>query len=330
MRGMILVAIASMLLFPSCQRSDAVEAGDVLYLRYADNQPEDYPTSKAGRYFASLVDDMTGGRVVIDVYAGGTLGDEPSVLEQMRYGGIDFARCSLGILSDFYPDLAFMTLPFLYDDTEHMWRVLDSEIGDELLTVTQDSSVFGLAWFDAGARSFYTRNPVYSLADMEGLRIRVQETDLMTEIFELLNVVPVKIPYGDVYSALQKLMVDGAENNFPSYYHTGHYETAKYVFLDEHLMLPEMLMMSVSAKEKLDEFDPDLYPVIVECARQSGLYERVLWAEEEKRAKEACLESGCVIYYPSDEEKDEFRKAMAPIYEEFSEYGEIIERIRSM
>ena len=333
MRKLLLILMIPILLFSSCNSKENATLSpepEILYLRYADNQPDDYPTTRAARYFAKLVEERTEGRIQIDVYPDGVMGSEVSVLEQMRFGGIDFARFSLGILSDEYPELAVLTLPYIYRDKSHMWKVLDSEIGDYYLNIFPDKQVEGLAWFDAGARSFYTRKPVHTLEDLEGLRIRVQETDLMMRMFALLNVEPVKVPYGDVYSALQKNLVDGAENNIPSYYHTGHYEQSPYFFRSEHMRLPELMMMSYSARERIAEFDPKLLDIVRECAKEAGEYERVQWEHEELNAIRYCIDNGVEIIRPSSEERYKLKFAIEEIYEEFSEYDEVIRKIQSM
>lgn len=195
----------------------------LLILRYGDNQPEDYPTTKAAEYFAQLVEERTKGKICVRLYCNGELGDENQVFEQVQFGGIDMARVSLGTLAEYHPEVGVLQLPFLYDNAEHMWRVLDGPIGEEFLTGTRQADVIGLSWFDAGARSFYTREPIDSLDDLKGLTIRVQESTLMRRMVELLGAEAVQIPYNDVYSALQTAKIDGAENNWPSYAATGHY-----------------------------------------------------------------------------------------------------------
>ena len=223
-----LLAIAAVLLFglvlaitapdPAADAKDMPE----LILRYAENQPEGYPTTEAAYAFADLVEEKTGGRVQIRVYSNGVLGSEDSVVEQMEYGGIDFSRISVMSLGEFMPELYVLQLPFLYKDSDHMWRVLDGPIGETFLASIQDSiGLTALTWFDAGVRHFYTNEPVTSLDDLKGLYIRVAESSLMEEIIQDLGAVPVRLAYDDVYSALAKEDIDGAENNWPSYDYTG-------------------------------------------------------------------------------------------------------------
>lgn len=328
MRRLVWLLLASLLFFPACKGREANGDGPLLVLSYADNQPDDHPATLAAIYFASLVEERTGGRVSIEVYADGELGTELAVFEQMRYGGVDIARLSVGIMTDYFPQLGLIELPFLYKDSSHMWRVLDGELGDYILAETEEQGMFGLAWLDAGARSFYTRTQVSSLEDLKGMRIRILETDLMERFVEPLEVVPVRMNYGDVYSALMKNAIDGAENNLPSYYSMGHYQAARYVYMDEHYRVPELLMMSINARSKLESVDPGLLPVLQECAREAALYERALWQEQESEVMEKLLASGVVMTYPSEEDRVKARELMTAVYADYGSYSWLISRIR--
>ena len=264
------------------------------------------------------------------VYANSELGDEVSVVEQLQFGGIDFARASLSTLVTACPSLSVLQMPYLYDDADQMWRVLDGEIGSQFLTAPRQSGIVGLSWFDAGARSFYTSEPVETLEDLQGMRIRVQESDMMTRMVETLGASAVQIPYSDVYSAIMSGKVDGAENNWPSYASTGHYEGAPYVFLDEHSRIPEMQLMSTEAMDQILELDEDYYTILCQCAREAALYERELWTETEAQAEQEMLEKGCVVTVPDAQTMEELRSRMQPFYEELSEENKaLVERIRN-
>lgn len=315
----------------SCMRDEGRTDGPELILRYADNQPEYYPTTKAARYFADLVEEKTGGRISIEVYGDGKLGGEVEVLEQVRIGGIDFSRFSLGTLAGTIPEMAVLQMPYLYDDSEHMWRVLDGPVGDDFLDLAEDYGFVGMCWFDAGARSFYTRTPVKKPSDLEGKRIRVQESELMGDIIELLGADSMQIPYSDVYSALQLFKIDGAENNMPSYYYTGHYLVAPYFYQDEHFRLPEIMMMSLSAREKIGSLDPDFPALVEECARQASIYERQLWNETEKEVEEILSRTDVVVTTPSEEDLETIRKRLEPIYSSLDgKWLETVETIRNL
>lgn len=296
--------------------------------RYAENQPQDYPTTKGAYKFAEIVEEKTDGRIKVEVYYGAQLGDEKSVLEQMQFGAIDFARVSLSPLSEFAPALNVLQMPYLYDNGEHMWKVLDGEIGDEFLKTVEAASLYALSWYDAGARSFYnTEKEIHTLEDMKGLNIRVQESALMMGIVSALGANPTPMTYSEVYSGLQTGVIQGAENNWPSYESTSHYEVAKYFVLDEHTRVPELQVIS---KMTMDKLSKDDQKIIREAAIESALYERELWAEREKASEEKVRAGGAIITELSAEEKVKFQEAVQPLYEEFvSEYLETVDKIRA-
>lgn len=293
---------------------------------YAENQSEDYPTTQGAYKFAELVREKTGGRIEILVQADGILGDEKSIIEQLQFGGIDFARVSLSPLAEFVPKLNVLQMPYLYTGPDHMWNVLEGEIGDDFLNSFEGSDLTALAWYDAGARNFYSSGgSIETLEDMKGLKIRVQESELMTEMIKALGGNPVPMAYGEVYSALETGLIDGAENNWPSYESARHYEVAGYYTIDEHTRVPELQLASRAVWEKLSDGDQ---AVIRECALESARYERSLWAEQEKKSEDAVRAAGCVITELSPEEKIRFQEAVTPVYEKFcSEYMDIIEAV---
>ena len=224
-----LLAAAPALAVTGCTvQSASSQQEKPLILRYAENQPEDYPTSKAARAFAELVAQRTGDRVKVLVYSGAELGAEQSVIQQMQFGGVDFSRVSLSQLAEYEPELSVLQLPYLYSDAQQMWRVLDGSIGDEFLAMLDGMDLVGLSWFDAGVRSFYTREKVTGLDDLQGLTIRVQESDMMSDMITALGAKPAQVVYSKVYAALHNAEIDGAENNWPSYEVMGHYEVAPF------------------------------------------------------------------------------------------------------
>lgn len=296
---------------------------------YAENQTENYPTTLGALYFAQLVEEETDGRIRILVRAEGVMGSELEVVRQMRYGGIDFARISIAQISDYVPEMSVLQLPYLYQDSEHMWRVLDGSIGERFLGYAESYGLIGLSWYDAGARNIYcAEKPVRTLADIQGLRIRVQEAEMMSDMITALGAVPVQISYDKVYEALERKQVDGAENNWSSYETMRHYEVAKYFTVDEHIRIPEMQICASHTWEQLSEEDRE---IITECARQSALYERQLWSEHEEQARKNAIENGAEEIRISEEELEKFRKAMEPVYQNYyEEYGSLIEEIEAM
>ena len=323
----LLFMAAVLMLYACAGVTEESDAAPEYVFTYADNQNEDYPTVQAARFFASQVSEKSEGRIEIKVYANGELGDEQSTIEQIRYGGIDFARVSLSSLTGYSGMAGILLLPYLYKDLEHMWNVLDGEIGEEVMDSFDGSGFEPLSWYDAGVRSFYFTKPVYSLADMQGMNIRVQDVDLMKEMVELLGANPVPAVYSDVYAALEVGTVDGAENNLPSYTAMEHYRVAPYIFLDEHMRVPEMQIISSRTFEKLSEEDQAL---IKECAEESAQYERTLWKRFWSEAETKALAEGAYEIYPNEEAMQEFRDAVSPLYEEYaSDYEVLLERIEN-
>ena len=296
---------------------------------YAENQTADYPTTLGALKFAELVEERSQGRIRILVQAEGVLGSEGDVIKQMRYGGIDFARVSLSQISEYVPEMNVLQLPYLYEDSGHMWRVLDGEIGERFLGYAGECDLVGLSWYDAGARNFYCSNrPVRTLQDMRGLRIRVQESEVMSEVIAALGAVPIQMPYDQVYEALERRHADGAENNWSSFEAMQHYEVARYFTVDEHARIPEMQICAEHTWEQLSEQDRQM---ILDCARESALYERELWSEHEKQAREKALHNQVQEIWLSPQEKEKFKAAIEPVYEKYrEEYGDVIEEILSL
>lgn len=295
-------------------------------LSYAENQTKDYPTTLGAQKFADLVEERSNGRIQILVLAEGELGAESDVIAQMQYGGVDFARVSLSQLAEYIPQLNVLQMPYLYEDSAHMWRVLDGTIGDDFLDIVSQNELIGLSWYDAGARNFYnSKKPITCLEDMQGMRIRVQESEVMADMIEVLGASAIPIPYADVYSALEQGTVDGAENNWPSYEAMNHYEVAKYYTIDEHNRVPEMQICSKHTWSKLSEEDQQM---ILDCAKESALYERKLWKERESESEAKAIEQGVEVVELSAEEKKRFQEAVTGIYEKYcADQMDIIEKI---
>ncbi|MCI8830486.1 MAG: TRAP transporter substrate-binding protein [Lachnospiraceae bacterium] len=300
----------------------------VFVLTYAENQADDYPTSLGAYRFSRLVWERTEGAVEIQVNTGGALGDEWEIIRQMQFGGVDFARVSLSPLSEFIPKLNVLQMPYLYNSSEHMWSVLEGDIGHEFLNSFEGSNLVALSWYDAGARSFYSsKKPIRTLEDVRGMRIRVQESGLMREMIKALGANAVSIKYGEVYSAFQTGEIEAAENNWSSYESTGHYEVAPYYTVDEHSRVPEVQIVSEITWDKLPE---EYRNIIRECAQESARYEREEWEKYQKEAERKIRSQGNkveVVNMPA-EERLRFRQAVEPLYEKFcADYMDIVERI---
>ena len=283
---------------------------------------------EAAKAFAELVAQRTGGRVKVLVYSGAELGAEQSVIQQMQFGGVDFSRVSLSQLAEYEPELSVLQLPYLYSDAQQMWRVLDGDIGDEFLAMLDGMDLVGLSWFDAGVRSFYTREKVTGLDDLQGLTIRVQESDMMSDMITALGAKPAQVVYSKVYAALHNAEIDGAENNWPSYEVMGHYEVAPFFLKDEHTRVPEVQLASPAVMEKLAALDESFPEVIRACARESAQTERELWARREANAEQNMRKRGICVTELDEAEKARFRAAVQPMYDRFRSHAKLIQRIR--
>ncbi len=302
------------------------EEEPTMNLRLAETHGPDYPTTQGSVEFARLVEERTDGRITIEVFHSAQLGEESDAIEQVQFGGIDFTRVSISPLSAFVPELDAFQMPFLYDDADHMWDVLRGDIGEEMFAELEDHGFVGLTWYDGGARNFYTTSLVESVADLDGLRIRVQEAPLMMDMVELLGAVPVPMPFGEVYSGLQTGVIDGAENNWPSYLTTSHYEVARYFIENKHTMVPEITVASAQVWETLSEEDQE---IIRQAAWESIDHQKRLWADFELEAEDEIRAAGNVITSPTPEVLAEMQERMEPLYEQQPAHvRDMIERVQ--
>lgn len=288
----------------------AATAGAVT-LKLSEVHAEGYPTTLADQEFARLVEERTDGRIRIDVYSGGALyGEETGAIEALQLGDLAFSRVSASPVSSYVPAMNAIQMPYLYKNADHMWAVLDGEIGQKMLSEVQasGSGLVGLCWYDAGARSYYTNKPVTCVEDMKGLKIRMQNNRMMVAMTNVLGGVGVTgIGPNEVYSAITQGTIDGAENNWPTYQNMGDYEAAPYYVLDKHTMVPEILLASEAVLAELDEADVE---IIKACARETQEFEKQKWAEKEASSEQIVRAAGCTITELTPEAFAEFQDAM--------------------
>ena len=297
--------------------------------RVADTQPADYPTVQALQYMAQIIEERSAGRHRLHVFHSRQLGEEKETIEQTRIGAIDLNRTNVAPIGSLVPVANVLSLPFLFRSFEHLHRVLDQGIGQEILAQFQPHGFVGLTFYDSGARSIYNSvRPVRSLADMKGLRIRVQQSSLMSDMIKALGADPVELPYGQVSTGLSTRLIDGAENNWPSYVTTGHYKLASYYTLTEHSMSPEVLVMSLPAWESLSSEDRDIF---LEAAAKSNIFMRSLWTSLEERSRQQARAAGNIII--TDFDRKPFEEAMSVIYDKAAtdaDTQQLINRIRQV
>lgn len=278
----------------------------------SDTHPSDYPTVKAVEYMGQWLAEKTGGRLGIKVYSGGQLGSELDTLEITSFGGLDFNRVNLAPLNSIEPMTIPFCLPFIFDSVNHMRRTVDSKAGDEVLAALEPHGLIGLCFYDSGARSFYNRlHPVRTPADLKGVKIRVQASDLYVAMINALGANAVPIPFGEVYQALGQGVIDGAENNWPSFVSSRHYEVANNLSLTEHLQTPEVLVMG---KPSWDRLSPEDRILVRQAARASVPVMRDLWDKRVAVAKQEVEKSGVVV---NTVDKDPFAALMRPVWDQF-------------
>ncbi|MCJ7996468.1 TRAP transporter substrate-binding protein [Rhizobium cremeum] len=297
-------------------------------LRSADIHPDGYPTVEAVKYMGELVSQRTNGRIKIEVMNNAALGSEKDTIEQTRFGVIDMNRVNSAPFNNLVPETVVFGLPFLFRDVDHMHKVVDGPIGDEVLAAFEPHGLIGLAFYDSGARSFYTtKKPIEKLADLKGMKIRVQQSDLWIAMMEAFGANPTPMPFGEVYSSLETGVVDGAENNWPSYESSRHFEVAKNYTLTDHSLTPEILVIS---KMSWDKLSPDDQKVIRAAAKESVGKMRELWQAREKASEEKVKAAGVKIIKVN---KEEFVTAMQPVYERFvtdPKMKDLVERVRAV
>lgn len=309
------------LLLSACGRT----SDGVTTLRLAENQPDDFPTALGVKEFARLIEEKTDGRYKVEVYTGGQLGDEKSVIEHLQLGSIDLARVNGTPLTEFSDVIGVLSLPFLFETPEQKWDVWQGEVGDDILDSFEGSRFVGLTYYDNGIRSFYnSKRPIRTPEDMKGLKIRVQPSDLAISIIESLGASATPMDYGEVYSSIQTGVIDGGENNLPSYYSSNHYGVAKQFTLGGYQSVPEVVVISEKTWDKLSDEDKVIFK---EAAEESVAVQREAWDKMEEKALEAIKEHGNELVELED--IDQWREAVEPVYEKYSkQYGEWVERIR--
>lgn len=302
----IVIIIAFITSFLSCS-----EINDTRVIRLGHGLDVSHSVHKAMVKMGEDLEKMSEGKMRIMIYPSQQLGTERECLELLQIGSLDMTKVSVGVLENFAPDLRVLGLPFLFKDREHSFRVLDGPLGQRLLDEGEKFWLKGLGYYDAGSRSFYTKDkPVHTPDDLKGQKIRVMESVTAMDMVRDLGGSPTPISWGELYTALQQGVVDGAENNPPSFYLSRHYEVAKYYTLDEHTVLPDVLLTGTHLWEQLSAQEKKWLKQAVD---NSVIYQRKLWLEAENEALEAVQKAGVEIIRPnkslfSDKIKESFDK----------------------
>jgi tripartite ATP-independent transporter DctP family solute receptor len=282
-------------------------------LRSSDTHPEGYPTVVAVQKMGEMLEERTGGKLCIEVFHSAQLGQEKDTIEQTQFGVIDMNRVSLGPFNNIIEETQVPSLPFIFRSTDHMHRVMDGPVGQQILDAFSDHDLVGLAFYDGGSRSFYnSQRPIRSIEDLAGMKFRVMQSDIFVDMVAALGANATPMPYGEVYSSIQTGVIDGAENNWPSYDSSGHFEVAKYYTLNQHLIVPEVLVMSKTSFDKLSAEEQE---IVRQAARDSVPLMRELWQEREKVSEQRVRDAGVEII--TDIDKTPFIEAMVPVYQKY-------------
>ena len=302
--------------------------GEKIVLRFATDLSEDYVSTVSLKKFAEEVNQKTNGRIEIDIYAGGQLGEEASCIEQVQMGALDLTKSSMGALTSYNETLSLVGLPYLFKSTDHMWAALNSEVGQEWLDSMAGTGMVGLGWIDTGSRCYYSVDALESVEDFKGVKIRTMTSSIYVDAVEALGATAVTMPANDVYSALQTGVVAAAENVIPAILDRSHQELCNYLLLDAHNYLPEMILVSESVWNGLSAEDQE---IILECVRNFEVNHRAAQAEADEDAIEKLKEAGLTVIEVDETFKAELRAAEQSVYDKYGEGNEeLIEKIESL
>ncbi|WP_067582256.1 TRAP transporter substrate-binding protein [Endozoicomonas ascidiicola] len=294
-------------------------------LKLSHNQDRSHPVHKSMQHMAELVKDYTDGEVKIRIYPNAQLGTQRESLELLQNGALDMAKSNASELESFEPAYGAFNIPYLFQDRDHYYRAMNGEAGQQILSASYDKGFIGLTYYDAGARSFYTSKPINSPADLQGLKIRIQPSPTAVRMIELMGAAPTPLAYGELYTAMQQGVVDGAENNETALTTARHGEVAKFFSLDEHTMIPDVLVIGSKVWDKLPE---EHQAALKKAADESMMYHKDLWTKmTEESIQEAKDKMGVEFVEVA---KQPFMDAVKPMHEEalkvpaISKYVEII------
>lgn len=305
------VVCAVLLGFAATLSSGCQVEQDVKVLRLAHTLDQEHVVHKAMALMGERLEHYSAGSMRIDIYSGGQLGNERELVELLQIGSLAMTKVSASPLEGFVPAMQVFSVPYIFDDNAHFWRVLESDIGQGLLKEIQTARLFGLGYYDAGSRSFYSSNTrIDSPADLRGKKFRVLNSQTAVRMVEALGGAATPIDWGELYTAIQQGVVDGAENNPPSFYLSRHYELSKYFSLDEHTAVPDVLIMSLNVWQDLT---PQQQQWLQQAANDSIAYQKAAWHQASEDALLAVKAAGVTVIYP---DKAPFRQAVAPFYQQ--------------
>lgn len=323
MSNKIILLLLSLPLLFSCKTQDSTEV-----LKLAHGLDPTHPVHNAMLFMAERCNELSDGKLQIEIYPSGQLGSEQQCVELLQIGSLAITKVSTAIMEGFTSEYKALGLPYIFKSKEHAFRIQDGEIGKEILLSSEPYWLRGLAFYDAGSRSFYTLDkPIYSPEDLDGLKIRVMKSIISMNLVKTLGGSPTPISWGELYTALQSGVVDGAENNPPSFYTSHHYEVCKYYSLNEHSMVPDVILVS---KKIWDGLNTEQQKWLQQAADESVAVERKLWAESVELSLSEVVKAGVTIIHP---DKEPFAEKVSEMYDMFKDQPELydlIQRIRAV
>ncbi|QBH95572.1 TRAP transporter substrate-binding protein [Limnobaculum zhutongyuii] len=304
---------------PLMMTSMSTVAVEKITLKLAHNLDQEHVVHKAMDQMAKEIQEESGGKMRVRIYPNGQMGGPRETIEMMQNGALDMTKGSASEMEPFASAFSVFSLPYLFKDDAHFKRVLYGPVGQELMKQTDSKGFVAIAAYVAGTRSFYAKKPINSPADMKGMKIRVVSTPTTNKIIELLGASPAPIPFGEVYTALQQGVIDGAENNEPSYFQTRHVEVAKFYTEDQHTSVPDYLVI---ASKVWNGMSDEQRAIITKAARNSEVYQQKLWDEEVTNSRNKAQEMGATFITV---DKTPFREALKPLYDDFRKDASVAE-----
>jgi len=299
-------------------------------LRLAHGLNTEHPVHKAMIFMSQKVNEKSGGKLKVEIYPSEQLGNEKECIEAIQLGYLSMTKISTGVMESFVSDFKIFGIPYLFRDSEHFWAVCNGDVGKELLTSGEAKGLKGLCYYDAGARSFYAKKPINSPSDLNSngvtLKVRVMNSPMAREMVSTMGGAPTPISWGELYTSLDQGVVDAAENNPPSFFTSHHYEICRYYSLDEHVRLPDLLVIGTKVWADLTV---DEQKILQEAVDESVIYQRKLWAQSEQQALEKASQDGVKIIYP---DKQPFVDSVQPIWDKYRKQslGKLIDRIQEI
>jgi tripartite ATP-independent transporter DctP family solute receptor len=283
--------------------------------RSADVHAKDYPTNMAVKFMGEELSKATGGKDNIKVFGDSSLGSEKDTVEQVKIGALDMVRVNTSSFHGIVPESMIPALPFLFRDIDHFRKTMYGPQGEEILAAFDKAGFVGLALYESGARSMYAKKPIRNVADMKGLKVRVQPSDLWVSLIGAMGASPAPMPFAEVYTGLKTGLIDAAENNLPSYDETKHYEPAPVYSETLHAMPPEVLVFS---KKTWDTLTKEEQAAIRKAAKDSVAYYVKLWEAKEQDAKAAVIKGGAKIIPAAEIDRKSFVEVEKPVWDKFA------------